>query len=390
MMYWYLGESDSPAIAYFSDVLTNFDALVQAREADQPLSPFISQMLVAPKVPTVVFDGLYSLLSCLFWKDDSVANPYLTKVFMPEGFTKDKLDYFGVYLVLNCLEAMNVVSISSEVSNIVRQHFIFYLLSRNQWKWACFVALQLPNVPSRDLLVKDIIGRFASKIGWESSQSSEHDEIISNFGIPKSWIHEATAYVAGYLHQAQNQVKYFKAAQMWKEAAVTLATKIVPASFEIDFAVQSFDELVFLNSQYSFSSHVHHRDVLLCDIVLKFLNLRNLLSSETLELQSLHLRSLTESILQSIAVITKEYPQLRDEVDGDCAMTSKLLGQIASGAYRTLHEIDILVLKEDASKSMLFREFILQNAHIRKDFVRDSLLSCIDSVMCNSAKSLKL
>jgi len=190
--------------------------------------------------------GLFSLLEVLFSPiKDSTSEPnyfdadedVILKALAPEGYTLDPLDYRGSYILLCLLECLGLVDSGDAHSYIIRQHMISQLIFTGKWQWAIFVAMQLPDAVNRETTVRGIVTRWAPLDGWETlsqdgdiCQISNQAFITRDLGVPSQWIHEATAFHHGYMHEYRRQVEYLHLAKEKTDAAdlnIATANRII-------------------------------------------------------------------------------------------------------------------------------------------------------------------
>ena len=142
--------------------------------------------------------GLFQLLKLLFpddvsadWDEEAVYEDTRQRVVQclrPEGYTRDALDMRSSYFLLVLLECADISSTNRQSSSnnnsgssndsnnsvssnnssssspvhalVVRQQFIYQLVSAGLWHWAVFVALQIPDTNTRTDLAKELVLRY--------------------------------------------------------------------------------------------------------------------------------------------------------------------------------------------------------------------------------------
>ena len=265
MIYWYcnvLLSDDGNSIGTLTDSLLLYDDAVARDYIDKPISPYVNndyKFGSNVQYPDVT-DGLYSLLQLLFRNPQINEDEMKIKIINSlkiEGYTRDPLDYRGVYIILLLLESSGIIETSSTYSSMIRQHFISQLLFEGYWLWGVFVALQIPDDLQRSVIVRDIILKYAVQNGELpsmertnlQSQGNHHDlAMLSNLPnnlkglsiddeiyflidvlhIPKKWLYETAAYRNGYHHNYIKQVQYLNYAELWSEAKSVVCEKLVP------------------------------------------------------------------------------------------------------------------------------------------------------------------
>ena len=265
MIYWYcnvLLSDDGNSIGTLTDSLLLFDDAVARDYVNKPMSPYVQDNYKFGsnvQYPDVT-DGLYSLLQVLFRDplvDEDEMKLKIVNSLKIEGYTRDPLDYRGVYIILLLLESSGIIETSSTYSCMIRQHFISQLLFEGYWLWGVFVALQIPDDMQRSVIVKDIILKYAvhdgdlpsmERTNVQSKGNNHNLTILSNLPnslkglsaddeiyflidvlhIPKKWLYETAACRNGYHHNYIKQVQYLNYAELWNEAKSVVCEKLVP------------------------------------------------------------------------------------------------------------------------------------------------------------------
>jgi len=168
------------------------------RLVDEPLIP-ADQTLRSEVTP----NGLFSLLELLLTDgNDAVETEESVQqcinALSSEGYTRDPLDHRASYLVLVLLECLGFVDQTDAHASIVRQHMIHQLTALGQYKWAIMISLQITDDAVRTVTAKDLVQRWAGAIGWQQHDTWDENFLRQQLKMPVSWIHEATAYRAGY------------------------------------------------------------------------------------------------------------------------------------------------------------------------------------------------
>lgn len=207
-----------------SAALDSYRIILQDSFVDPPAFPFRSNCNYSSLPSTSSssssieqsINGLYSLLTLLFPSQTTMINPnsdidhmdfeleiktQLLSALQPSGYTKDSLDYRSSYLLLIMLECVGISDIQSIHAQVIRQHYIFQLLSLGLWHWAVFIALQIPDVNTRYCLVQDIILRFLPN---EINNPNIFNFLLQDLNIPLRLLEEAKAY---YYNSQSNHTK---------------------------------------------------------------------------------------------------------------------------------------------------------------------------------------
>lgn len=247
ILFWYCSSTDSfvESVSTLSSALESYRIVLADSFADAPLSPYVADKDAqgADVSYPETKHGLYSLLELLFPSntassamDLDAANLELDirnnviAALKPNGYTRDALDHRASFLLLTLLECGGISHISATHAHIIREHYIFQLLSVGLWQWALFVALQIPDVSARYCLVSDILQRFAGEYQWEQEEKlaaghtafpSMFSFLTTSLNIPAAMLHEANAYYAGYQQNFNKQVNSLLSAGKY-----TLATEI--------------------------------------------------------------------------------------------------------------------------------------------------------------------
>eukprot|EP00128_Syssomonas_multiformis_P018802 Colp12_sorted_trinity150504_noHs@2013 len=194
--------------------------------------------------------GLYALLELLFPTSPAASmdmdeaelemdtrNKVITAL-RPNGYTRDALDHRASYLLLVMLESGGLSHINATHAHIIRQHYIFQLLSAGLWQWALFVALQIPDLSARYCLVSDIVLRFGSECNWtaEKQAAERHSSpslyafLTTALSIPEALLHEASAYRAGYECNYNKQVMSLISAGRFRLATEVTVSHLAPTA----------------------------------------------------------------------------------------------------------------------------------------------------------------
>lgn len=256
VLFWYCSSSDSfiENISTLTSSLENYRIVLQDSVVDAPVSPYLSDKDAQGadvSYPKTVH-GLYALLELLFPGAAStnmdlgeaelemdIRNNVIAAL-RPNGYTRDALDHRASFLLLVMLESAGISHINAVHANIIRQHYIFQLLSAGLWQWALFVALQIPDLSARYCLVSDIVLRFGGECDWEEEKKASskgghaypslYTFLTTALNIPEELLHEASAYRAGYQHQHNMQVRSLIAAGKYRLATEVTVTHLAPTA----------------------------------------------------------------------------------------------------------------------------------------------------------------
>lgn len=299
LLFWYCSSSDSfiENISTMSSALESYRMVLQDGYADAPLSAYIDDY--APFGADVSYPatqhGLYSLLELLYpsasssggsssggrcnngttgsQDDDNnsseaslalsmdldgtgleleIRNSVITAL-SPAGYTRDALDYRASYLLLVMLECAGISDRDAVHAHIIRQHYIFQLLSAGLWQWAVYVALQISDVSTRYSLVNDIVLRWGAPDTWDTQEESSaldnhtttsaaltnrnsynngspQSFLIRSLSLPEALLHEAASYYCGYEHSYTKQVSHLISASLYTQATEVTVLKIAPTA----------------------------------------------------------------------------------------------------------------------------------------------------------------
>lgn len=256
ILFWYCSSTDSfvESISTLSSALESYRILLQDTFADPPTSPYVQDKDAqgADMSYPQTKHGLYSLLELLFPSttasaamDLDAANleldirNHVIAALQPAGYTRDALDHRASYLLLAVLECGGISHINATHAHIIRQHYIFQLLSAGQWQWALFVALQFPDVSARYCLVSDILQRFAGEYQWEQEEQraaghvafpSMYAFLTTSLNIPAEMLHEANAHYAGYQQNFNKQVNSLLSAGKYALATEITVRHLAPVA----------------------------------------------------------------------------------------------------------------------------------------------------------------
>ena len=260
VLFWYCSSSDSfiHNISTLSSAVDSYRIVLQDAYADPPVSPYLQDrdpQGTDVSYPTVT-NGLYSLLELLFPSANSSTSidesdleldirNNVMKALRPSGYTRDALDYRASFLLLVLLECGGISEIHATHAHIIRQHYIFQLLSVGMWRWALFIALQLPDISMRYSIVTDIVLRYAGEYDWDrhttststtttaysrTAISSLHNFLTTALHLPECLLHEAQAYYTGLQHDYNKQVGCFISAGKYQNAIEITVREIAPLS----------------------------------------------------------------------------------------------------------------------------------------------------------------
>lgn len=207
VLYWYC----NPELMGVASALENYSAFM-AEELTPPPAPFYHS-------DSKVLNTLYALLTQIYQGTN------LAQCLLPEGYTKDPLDYSVAYLVLVLLECTGKIDCNDDIAYTVRTRFIQQLLTFDMYEYAVFVAMQIRDTEKRLSHVKELLLRYSGVEDWESNQQSHESLLVSKFGVPAELIHEATAYrtISKF-----SEAAYLQLACRPDEAYTVLVRKVFP------------------------------------------------------------------------------------------------------------------------------------------------------------------
>lgn len=254
VLFWYCSSTDSfiENVSTLSSSLENYRIVLQDSFVDAPVSPYLTDRDAQGadvSYPSTVH-GLYALLELLYPGSPTASMDLgeaelemdirnnVIAALKPNGYTRDALDHRASYLLLVMLESAGISHINATHAHIIRQHYIFQLLSAGLWQWALFVALQIPDLSARYCLVSDIVLRFGGECNWDAEkQASERQAFPSLFAflttalsVPEALLHEARAYRAGYAHDHNKQVMSLISAGRFRLATEVTVSHLAPAA----------------------------------------------------------------------------------------------------------------------------------------------------------------
>lgn len=254
ILFWYCSSTDSfiESISTLSSSLENYRIVLQDSFVDAPVSPYLNDRDAQGadvSYPSTVH-GLYAMLELLYPASPAASmdlgeaelemdiRSNVIAALRPNGYTRDALDHRASYLLLVMLESAGISHINATHAHIIRQHYIFQLLSAGLWQWALFVALQIPDLSARYCIVSDIVLRFGGECNWDAEKRASEREtfpslyafLTTALSVPEALLHEASAYRSGYEHDHNKQVINLISAGRFRLATEVTVSHLAPTA----------------------------------------------------------------------------------------------------------------------------------------------------------------
>ena len=332
VLFWYCSSTDSfvENISTLSSAIDSYRIALQDNFADPPVSPYLrdTDRQGADVSYPATATGLYTLLELFFPSSSNVSMDLdnaaleldirnnVINALRPSGYTRDALDYRASYMILVMLESAGISHISSTHACIIRQHYISQLLSAGLWRWALFVALQLPDPSARYCVINDIIMRFGCEFDWDAESStaslrpydSLHVFLTNALSIPETLLHESEAYFAGYRGLYYKQVNCLISAKMYELSTEITVTRIAPmallssdaASSQLLKLLETISGLSSQNTPVSGTTYSNNYTKL-SDVFLTFLRLKDAIC---------RVNGVEKSSTTDMVVLAMEVPEL--------------------------------------------------------------------------------
>lgn len=432
ILLWYCSSCDSftGGLGTMATTLDSYRLALKDQLVDEPLSSYIedTDLLGADMKYPQVQDGLYSLLELLFPTQivstqddieeegaDLVAKNRLKIALLPQGYTKDLLDYRAVYFLLVALESAEIVNGSEVHCDIIRNSIVYQLLSMNCWHLAVFVLLQLKDPAKRFDAVHQIICRFGGEINWETinegfGTESKNKFVVQSLGISQVLIHEATAYRCCYEHKHELEVSYLYYAELWDRARQVLCVQVAPKA--ILASSDSLDKILLLlesiedktNSSNSYGNDVW---IKLSHALLSFLRLRDYITSsgennDTINASEVFQES--KSLLEKVLYLQKN-PIVTNTTE-KTNLILVVIYNIGSYLYSLLHKLETYetLTSDEISKSghfdngggmldegplLLLSEKLFKNGPVLQETLVDTLLEKTTRFMFSAASMIE-
>ncbi|KAI9887281.1 MAG: hypothetical protein M1823_000875 [Watsoniomyces obsoletus] len=106
--------------------------------------------------------------------------------------------------------------------------FAWQLEMADEWLWAMWVVLHLPDVDRRVCAIRGLLARHSGEVG-DGPSDKAFSTLVQDLLIPTQWIWEAKALHARSVTQDHvTEVRYLLEANNWDEAHETLVTTVAP------------------------------------------------------------------------------------------------------------------------------------------------------------------
>jgi len=145
----------------------------------------------------------------------------------PLGITRDPLDYRMTW----CLSVMlsKALNVSTGFDNVTTS-FASQLEAMGLWQWAIYVQLYLENQNSRQIAIKNVLGRHIDL------DTTKEEEIFlrETLRIPLSWVEEAKALRAAHIGDLRAQVDALIKADKHADAHHLVVENLAPEAVKSD------------------------------------------------------------------------------------------------------------------------------------------------------------